>query len=126
DLQSFKEIVEGIDNSNFLIVTNCGKFILTIFEKRMENHDLPFFMQLKLHLAEQKIPCPKPILSKQNSLISKIRNKPAAIVTFLEGTTLKPNEKGNYENITEKHCFEVGRILALLHKAVAGFGGKRE
>ena len=129
-LKSFKEIIDGIDNSNFIINTDINgsesRYILTIFEKRMENQDLPFFMNLKLHLAKQGICCPRPIVNNNAQLISKIQNKPAAIVTFLEGATLKPNSRGYYPNITENHCFQVGKNLALLHNAASGFKGYRE
>lgn len=115
ELISFKEIIDGIDNSNFIINTTHGKFIFTIFESRINKAELPFFMDLKLHLAEHKICCPKPIANNANQLISNIKNKSAAIVSFLNGATLKQNE------ITSNHCGQVGALSALLHNAVADF-----
>ncbi len=121
ELLDFKGIVEGIDNSNFIINTSLGKYILTIFEKRIKKEDLPFFINLKLHLAKNGVHCPRPILDNKGSVISDLKNKKSAIVTFLQGSTLKPREDGYYDNITKKHCREVGKALAHLHLAAQGF-----
>jgi homoserine kinase type II len=126
NLVSFQEIIDGIDNSNFIIVTTSGKFILTIFESRIKKDELPFFMNLKLHFAKEGICCPAPIANNSGALIDKINGKPASIVTFLDGSTLKPREDGYYLNITNKHCFEVGQVLAHLHLAAANFIGSRK
>ncbi len=120
-LVSFKEIMDGIDNSNFIIQTDSDKFILTIFENRIKKDELPFFMSLKLHLAEHKIRCPKPIKNNSGQLISSVKNKPAAVVSFLNGATLKPQENGLYASITKNHCAQVGQVLANLHNAVRDF-----
>ncbi len=120
-LLSFKEIVEGIDNSNFILETESGKFIFTIFESRIDKNDLPFFINLKLHLAKKGICCPRPILDNSGLAISDINGKKSAIVTFLSGATLKPRSDGYYDNITTTHCFEVGKNLAKLHEAAADF-----
>ncbi len=121
ELFSFKEIMDGIDNSNFIIQTEIDKFILTIFESRINKAELPFFMNLKLHLAEHKIFCPKPIKNKFGNLISELKNKPASIVSFLSGATLKPENSGLYESITDKHCAQIGQITAKLHNSVINF-----
>lgn len=126
ELSSFKEIVDGIDNSNFIIHTTTDKYILTIFENRIKRDELPFFMNLKLHLAEHKISCPKPIKNNYDSLISDIKGKPASIVSFLNGATLKPEESGLYSTITPNHCLQVGQTLANLHNAVVDFKGVRK
>lgn len=125
NLLSYTEIIEGIDNSNFIIRTDQGKFILTIFENRLKKEQLPFFINLKLHLASQGIQCPKPLLNKNNSAISEVKNKAASIVSFLEGQSLKPRDDGYYTNITTANCAEVGHNLALLHLAVKNFSGSR-
>jgi len=125
ELISFKEIVDGVDNSNFIIQTNINKFILTIFESRISKGELPFFMNLKLHLAQHKINCPKPIKNNSEQLISSIKNKPAAIVSFLPGATLKPLNNGLYASITENHCQQIGQVSANLHNAVVDFGWLR-
>ncbi len=120
-LVSFKEIIDGIDNSNFIIQTDSDKFILTIFESRINKDELPFFINLKDHLSKQDICCPKPIKNNSGSLINNIKNKPALIVTFLSGAMLRPQENGLYANITTKHCFEIGKNLAFLHLGVKDF-----
>lgn len=121
ELVSFKEIIEGIDNSNFIIQTNSDKFILTIFENRINKDELPFFMNLKLHLAEHKVCCPKPIKNNYGQLISSVKNKSTAIVSFLPGATLKPLDTGLYASITENHCQQIGNVSANLHNAVLDF-----
>ncbi|MFT6106544.1 MAG: homoserine kinase type II [Rickettsiales bacterium] len=121
ELLSFKEIVDGIDNSNFIIETNVNKFILTIFESRINADELPFFMNLKLHLAGHGISCPEPINNNSGSIISLIKNKSASIVSFLNGTTLKPEKNGLYDSITIKNCAQIGKVAASLHKAVLDF-----
>ena len=129
------EIVDGIDNSNFILQTNFQennhqkiinkKFILTIFEKRIDEKDLPFFINLKLHLAKKGINCPFPILDNKGEAITKIANKNSVIVSFLEGKTLKPVNDGYYESITINHCREVGLILAKMHLSALDFSEKR-
>jgi len=118
ELVDFKEILEGIDNSNFILETNQGKFILTIFESRLAKNDLPFFINLKLHLAENEISCPRPILSNKGSVLVDLKEKKSAIVTFLSGKAV--------EKITTNSCFEVGKILAKLHLAAADFSMSRK
>ncbi len=120
-LINFKEIVEGIDNSNFILETEKGKFILTIFESRIAKDELPFFINLKLHLAKRGICCPRPILDSQGLAVCDLKKKKSAIVTFLSGKILPSQGDGYYNNITKKHCFEVGKILAKLHLAATDF-----
>lgn len=126
ELVSSKEIIEGIDNSNFLIETTQGKFILTIFESRIDKDSLPFFINLKIHLAKNGIPCPLPILSNSGDSIVDFKNKKSVIVTFLNGASLKAREDGYYDNITPNHCFEIGKVLAKLHLAGADFEMSRD
>ncbi len=125
DLISYKEIIDGIDNSNFIINTTQNKFILTIFESRINEQELPFFMNLKLHLAGHNICCPKPILNNSGAPISKIKNKSASVVSFLSGATLKPESGGLYSSITLNHCGQIGKTMAALHNAVVDFKGTR-
>ena len=120
-LLDFKEIVEGIDNSNFILQTTQGKFIFTIFESRINKNELPFFINFKLHLAQKGVCCPEPILNNQGLSVVDFGNKKAAIVTFLSGATLKPQDDGCYSNIAPSHCFEVGKTLAKMHLAAADF-----
>ncbi len=119
ELIAFKEIIEGIDNSNFILETQKGKFILTIFESRIDKSQLPFFINLKLHLANKGICCPRPILDSKGSAIVGLKGKKSVIVSFLSGKTLR-------QNIMPNHCFEVGNQLAKMHKAAADFSMSRK
>ncbi len=121
ELVKFEEIIEGIDNSNFVLFTSEGKFILTIFESRINKAQLPFFINFELHLARNGIDCPRPIFDNQGLAIADLCGKRSAIVTFLSGKNLKPRADGYYDNITAKHCAEVGRALAQMHLAAQDF-----
>ncbi|MDB9699227.1 homoserine kinase [Candidatus Pelagibacter sp.] len=101
-------IKKGIENTNYLLKTNTKKFILTIFEKRVQKKDLPFFMNLMEKLNQKKIICPKPLKNITNKHLSRIQNKPASIVTFLKG---KDKTTLNYKN-----CFDIGKNIAKFHK----------
>ena len=106
---SFKGIKKGIENTNYLLKTKDKKFILTLFEKRVQKKDLPFFMNLMDKLNNFKINCPKPHKNKKRSFLIKIKNKTGSIVSFVEGKDkLKLNEK---------NCYEIGKNIARLHKA---------
>jgi len=105
----FKGIKKGIENTNYLLKTKDKKFILTLFEKRVQKKDLPFFMNLMDKLSKYKINCPKPQKSKKGSFLIKIKNKTASIVSFVEGKDkLKLNSKD---------CYEIGKNIAKFHKA---------
>ena len=105
---SFKGIKKGIENTNYLIRTKNNKYILTIFEKRVQKKDLPFFMSLMDKLNNHKINCPKPQKSKKGNYFVNIKNKPASIVSFVEGKDkLKLNPK---------NCYEIGKNIAKLHR----------
>jgi len=104
----FEGIKKGIENTNYLLKTNKQKFILTIFEKRVSNREIPFFMKLMEILNSSKINCPKPLKSKNGSHLIKLRNKKACIVSFIKG---KDKIKLNLKN-----CFEVGKVIANIHK----------
>ena len=70
EIKRFLEIKEGIENTNYLIQTNKGKYILTIYEKRVNKNDLPFFSELMVELSNNNFICPKPILNKNKKYIS--------------------------------------------------------
>ena len=106
---SFKGIKKGIENTNYLLKTKNNKYILTIFEKRVQKKDLPFFMNLMDKLNKYKINCPKPLKNKKGSYLFNIKNKPASIVSFVEG-----REKNKLEI---KDCYEIGKNVAKLHLA---------
>jgi len=106
---SFAGIKKGIENTNYLIKTNKKKIILTIFEKRVQKKDLPFFMNLMFGLSKNKIKCPEPIKNKKGKYLFQIKNKTACLVSFLEGK--------DKNQLTNKDCFQVGKNAALLHLA---------
>ena len=117
DLLSYKGIAEGVENSNFLVHTRAGNFILTLYEKRVAEDDLPFFLELMEHLAARGITCPQPVKNRQGGVLGKIAGRPAAIVTFLDGLWIRRPSPG--------HCSAVGEALARLHLAGADFKQKR-
>jgi homoserine kinase type II len=125
NLLELKEIVEGIDNSNFFLKTDQGKFILTIFEKRISADDLPFFVNLKQHLAAKNILCPTPIKNNQSEIISQIKDKKSIIVSFLEGKNIAANKQGFYQKISKNHCYQLGNLISKLHIAASDFSQQR-
>ena len=86
---AFKGIAEGVSNSNFLLETDRGRFILTVYEARTKVDDLPFFLNLLRWLAEHGYPCAPPMPAKDGSLSKTVRGKPAAIVPFLSGRAVR-------------------------------------
>ena len=116
-LISFEGIVEGIENSNFKIITDQGKYILTIFEKRVNIADLPFFIDLLHHLSKNDFTCPIPMKNNGGEVINKLCNKSAVLMSFLEGRQiLQP---------TPIHCKQVGKTIGKLFKINASFNQKR-
>jgi homoserine kinase type II len=113
DLLSYKGIAEGSENSNFLLHTSAGAFILTLYEKRVDRSDLPFFLGLMEHLARKGISCPLPVHRRNGELMGELAGRPAALITFLEGMWMR--------RPTVVHCREVGKALAALHLAGADF-----
>jgi homoserine kinase type II len=117
ELLSYKGIAEGVENSNFLLHTTAGSFILTLYEKRVARNDLPFFLGLMTHLASRGIDCPQPLKSRQGEALSTLAGRPAAIINFLEG--IWPRKP------TAAHCAGVGQALAKMHLAGQGFSMSR-
>jgi len=117
-IMSFKSIEEGVENSNFLLETEQGRFILTLYEKRMDPTDLPFFIGLLDHLAARGIRCPLPVRGRDGLAFRITTGKLASIVTFLEGICIKSPKLF--------HCRELGRNLAALHLAGRDYGDRRE
>jgi len=113
DLLSYKGIAEGSENSNFLLHTAQAPFILTLYEKRVDKADLPFFLGLMEHLAKKGISCPLPVQRRDGAVIGTLANRPAALITFLEGMWLR--------RPSAVHCREVGVALGRLHLASADF-----
>src|SRR5579862_788051 len=114
---SFKGIAEGVENSNFLLETERGRYVRTIYERRVRAADLPFFLGFMLHLAQHGFPSATPIADRHGRLLGSLRGKPAAIVSFLTGISVR--------RPSPDHCREAGRGLAWLHEAGAGFAGRR-
>ena len=110
---SCKGIAEGVENSNFALNTTTGRFILTIFEKRVNEAELPFFMGIMARLAERDFTAPRPMLTRAGALFTHVAKKPAAIVTFLDGVWPRTPGIG--------HCAAIGEALARMHLALDGF-----
>lgn len=117
-LVSAKGIAEGVENSNYLLQTTKGPWILTLYEKRVAKADLPFFMGLMEHCAARGIDCPLPIRDRDGRVIRELAKRPAVIVSFLNG--MSPRRVG------VEHCEPLGAALAKLHVAVADFTIKRK
>lgn len=112
-LVSYHGIAEGVENSNFLLQTTGGTFILTLYEKRVDRSDLPFFVGLMQHLARNGISCPQPVAARDGAMLGELAGRPCAIVTFLKGVSVR--------RPTAEHCGQLGAALARLHLAGAGF-----
>jgi len=117
-LLSFKGIAEGVENSNFLLRTEAGNFILTLYEKRVAEADLSFFLGLMEHLAERGIRCPLPVRARDGEALRRIAGRPAAVISFLEGLWVRRPQP--------HHCASVGRALAEMHLAGRDFSIRRE
>ncbi len=115
--RSFKGIAEGVENSNYLLETDAGRFILTLYERRVRAVDLPFFLALMEWLAARGFPCAAPVTDRDGVALKQLAGRPAAIVAFLSG--LSARRPG------VDHCREAGEGLAWLHQAAAGFSGRR-
>ena len=112
-LLSYKGIAEGVENSNFMLHTDKGAFFLTLYEKRVAEADLPFFLGLMNHLVDRGINCPTPIRNRKGEVLGRLAERPAAIISFLEGVSVRRPQP--------HHCAELGRALARLHLAGSDF-----
>jgi homoserine kinase type II len=112
-LTAIKGIAEGVENSNFLVGTTAGTFILTLYEKRVAVGDLPFFVRLLEHLSAKGLTCPQPVANRAGDALGTLCGRPAAIMTFLEGVWVADPQP--------HHCRALGEVLARLHLAVADF-----
>ena len=117
ELLSYKGIAEGVENSNFLVHTTAGYFILTLYEKRVAPEDIPFFLGLMGHLAARGLTCPQPVKNQTGDMLGWIAGRPAAMVTFLDGMWIR--------RPTASHCAALGEALAQLHLAGADFPMRR-
>ncbi|MEM7619303.1 MAG: homoserine kinase [Pseudomonadota bacterium] len=106
-LLSFKGIAEGVENTNYVIYTETGTHILTLYEKRVRTEDLPFFLNLMEFLAQNGITCPTPIRDVDGNMLQTLAGRPAAVVTFLNGMWIRRPQV--------EHCTALGATLANLH-----------
>ncbi len=118
ELLAYKGIAEGVENSNFLVHTSRGYFILTLYERRVAERDLPFFLGLMEHLASRGITCPQPVKNRGGETLGRLAGRPAAIVTFLDGMWIR--------RPSAAHGAALGEALARLHLAGADFPMRRE
>lgn len=110
---SFRGIQAGVENSNFYLETDQGKFILTLFESRVESRDIPYFLGLKNHLASKKFPCPVPVKATDHQVLKSLNGRPATIVSFLEGAIV--------DTPTVDHCRLIGSEMAKMHLALSDY-----
>ena len=113
----FRGIADGIQNSNFIVQTSTGTFILTLFEEPGVAEDLSYFMALLDHLAARGVPCPTPVHRKTGEILGQLAGKPAAMSSFLEGLSVRRPEVG--------HCRALGQALGAFHVAALDFPQSR-
>ena len=111
-------ISEGIENTNYLVQTDKARFILTLYEKRVNPRELPYFMDLMTHLAKKGISCPLPVAAKSGETLLPLCGKKACLTTFLNGKAAG--------TITPEHCAQLGRKMAEMHLAGRDFAGFRK
>ena len=117
-LNSFEGIQEGIENTNYFLLVDNKKYILTIYEKRVKSADLPFFSKLMTGLNEANFKCPIPILNNKKKAITDYSSKKMMIVTFLEGKAK--------QTLTPQNCELVGSEVAKMHEITKKFSSKRQ
>ena len=115
--ESFKGIAEGVENTNYVLSTTRGQYMVTLYEKRVDPRDLPFFLGLMDHLAERGINCPRPIHARDGNALRTLAGKPAAVTSFLQGMWPR--------RMTVQHCGRVGEALAGFHLAGRDFPLRR-
>jgi homoserine kinase type II len=118
ETKAFSGITEGVENTNYRLTTTKGDFILTLYEKRVDPEDLPFFIGLMGHLAENGIACPVPIADTSGEVLKTLNGRSAAIVSFLKG--------GSNNKPSPERCGAAGSALAGMHLAASGFTGTRK
>ena len=116
-LLNFSGIAEGVENSNFLLTTSRNKYILTLYEKRVDPLDLPFFLKLLSHLASSGLSCPLPVEARDGKALRTLGGKPAAIVTYLQGSWPRQT--------TLDQCKALGSTMAMMHEFGKSFQGIR-
>ncbi len=114
---SFKGIAEGVENSNFLLSTTKGQYILTVYEKRADPEDLPYFLNMMEHVADKGLPSPRPIRDKTGNCLQILEGKPACLISFLSGVSI--------EQTSDPYCAELGATLAKMHTSLSDFSENR-
>jgi homoserine kinase type II len=114
---AFRGIAEGVENSNFQLRTTAGDFILTLYERRVDPAELPWFLGLMEHLATNGITCPQPVRARDGEALRHLAGRPACITTFLPGVWPR--------RVQPPHCAALGETLAALHLAGAGYTAER-
>ena len=112
-LESFKGIAEGVENSNYFLQTDKDRYILTLYEKRVQVDDLPYYLAFMTHLASRGLPAPSPIADKSGNTLFTLAKKPAAVIEFLSGVSVDQPDPD--------HCYSGGEALAKMHMAMADF-----
>ncbi|MFC3053452.1 homoserine kinase [Kordiimonas pumila] len=110
---SFKGIAEGVENSNYLLETTGGQFILTLYEKRANPADLPYFLDMMEHLAADGMPAPLPIRDKTGASLQTLSGRPACLISFLRGVSVN--------HMTDAHCAALGETLAEMHNSLQSY-----
>jgi homoserine kinase type II len=114
---AFRGIAEGVENSNYALKTTAGDFILTLYEKRVDPADLPWFLGLMEHLAAHGLNCPLPVRANDGANLHQLAGRTAAITTFLPGVWPR--------RVAVEHCEPLGAALGALHLAGADFAAVR-
>lgn len=114
---AFRGVAEGVENSNYSLRTTAGDFFLTLYEKRVDPDDLPWFLGLMEHLSRHGLVCPQPVRGRDGSALRRLCDKHAAITTFLPGVWPR--------RVRQAHCGPVGATLAKLHLAGADYPPSR-
>ena len=117
EVLAFKGIAEGVENTNYYLHTSQGDFILTLYEKRVREDELPFFLNLMEHLARRGLNCPQPLRTRKGEKLGRLEGRAAAIFTFLEGLAIRRPRPS--------HCGALGEALAKMHEAGSDFGMQR-
>jgi len=122
DIYNFKGIEEGIENTNYFFKTKSKKYILTIYEnkitERIKEKNLSFFIELINFLRKKNFPCPKIFYNNNNQQLNSYKNKQFAVIDFVEGKIAK--------KISFRHCYYLGKTLALLHNKTLKFKKKKK
>ena len=116
-LVDLEGIPAGIENTNYFVTTDRGRYVLTLFE-RLAARELPFYLDLQDHLADRGVPSPKPVPDKRGSFLGELNGKPAAVVAFLSGKDLAAP--------SAEQCTLVGSMLARIHAAGASYSARMD